>query len=167
MKSNLKYVFYVLLFIGFTSFSFHKFYVSVTQIDENKKKGRIEITTRIFIDDLEKALDKKNNKKLFLATSKELPEAKVLTQNYLTDKIKVAINGKMQKLVFLGSEYDNDVLICYLKVDNAEKITTFEFFNTILTEIYPEQQNLVHTNINKEKQSFLLTNSDQKAFIEN
>lgn len=167
MKLNLKYVFYLLLFVGLSSFAFHKFYVSVTQIDENIKKGRIEITTRIFIDDLEKALDKKTNKKLFLATKKEIPEAKELIVNYINKKMSVTINGNAKKMVFLGSEYDNDVLICYLKVDNSEKITTFEFYNTLLTEVFSDQQNLVHTNINNTKQSFLLTRSEQKAFIEN
>ena len=58
-------------------------------------------------------------------------------------------------------------VICYLKVDNSKKITTFEFYNTLLTEVFSDQQNLVHTNINNTKQSFLLTRSEQKAFIEN
>jgi hypothetical protein len=167
MNSKIKYGVFFMLVLLFSSFSMHKFYVSVTQIDENVKKGRIEISSRIFIDDLEKALDKKYNKKLFLATSKELPEAKQLIQNYLADKMRVTINGKVQKLVFLGSEYEDDVLICYLKVDNSQKIATFEFFNAILTEIYSEQQNLVHTNINHNKKSFLLTNSERLANIEN
>ena len=42
----------------------HKFYVSVTQIDYVAKKNRVEITSRIFIDDLNKVLEKKYNKKI-------------------------------------------------------------------------------------------------------
>ena len=60
----------------------HKFYVSVTQIDYNQSKGRIEISSRIFIDDLEKVLDKKYHQKLNLATRQESPKAKELIAQY-------------------------------------------------------------------------------------
>lgn len=144
----------------------HKFYVSVTQVDYNQTKGRIEISSRIFIDDLEKVLDKKYNQKLNLATRQESSKAKELIAQYVTEKMSVLVNHKEKKLVFLGSEYEDDVLICYLKVDYSEKITTFDLYNSLLTEFFSEQQNIVHTNINKVKKSFLLTLSDKTAHIE-
>ncbi|AWM14067.1 hypothetical protein DI487_09505 [Flavobacterium sediminis] len=144
----------------------HKFYVSVTQVDYNQTKGRIEISSRIFIDDLEKVLDKKYNQKLNLATRQESSKAKELIAQYVTEKMSVLVNHKEKKLIFLGSEYEDDVLICYLKVDYSEKITTFDLYNSLLTEFFSEQQNIVHTNINKVKKSFLLTLSDKTAHIE-
>ncbi|HJR99601.1 MAG TPA: DUF6702 family protein, partial [Flavobacterium sp.] len=89
-----------------------------------------------------------------------------LVENYLKEKIKVMINKKPYDFQFLATEIDNDVLICYLKVNFSEKITTFEIENSVLTEMFKEQQNLLHTNINNEKSSFLLTNSDSTAFLE-
>ena len=61
----------LLLFAMFflCSFSIHKFYVSVTQVDYVPSKKRVEITSRIFIDDLEKALTKKYNKKVNLTST--------------------------------------------------------------------------------------------------
>ena len=56
MKKQLLLLFAVLFL---SSFSAHKFYVSVTQIDYVPSKKRVEITSRIFIDDLEKGLTKK------------------------------------------------------------------------------------------------------------
>ena len=40
-------------------FSVHKFYVGVFQVDYFKEKKSVQITARLFIDDLEKALQKK------------------------------------------------------------------------------------------------------------
>lgn len=166
LMKNKKILFSVVLFVLLTSFgALHKFYVSVTQIDFNEKKSRVEISTRIFIDDLEKALEKKHNQKFNLATKIEAKNAKELTEKYLLQKLSIKINGQEQSLVFLGSEYEDDVLICYLKIDNSKKITTFEVFNNVLTETYTEQQNIVHTNINNTKRSFLLTQIDKIASI--
>ncbi|WP_445722782.1 DUF6702 family protein [Flavobacterium sp.] len=143
----------------------HKFYVSVTQIDYVAKKNRVEITSRIFIDDLNKVLEKKYNKKIHLASNREIPEAKDLVKSYLKEKMSVSINNKPVEMQFLSTEIDNDVLICYLKVSFSEKITTFGFENSILTEMFSDQQNLLHTDINDEKSSYLLTNSERTAFL--
>lgn len=158
--------FILVLFVLSTSFGiWHKFYVSVSQVDFNEKKSRVEISTRIFIDDLEKTLNKKYNQKLNLATKVEASNAKDFIEKYLFEKMKVTINGQEHNLIFLGSEYEDDVLICYLKIDFSKKITTFELFNNLLTETYSEQQNIVHTNINNTKRSFLLTQSDKIASV--
>ena len=105
-----------LLIVLFSSFAIHKFYVSVTQIDYVPNKKRIEITHRIFIDDLEKALESKYNKKVYLTSSKELPEAETLIKNYLKENIKISINKKPQNIEFLAREVEGDVLILYTKI---------------------------------------------------
>jgi hypothetical protein len=165
MKNKVKFLFVFAVLMLLTSLTVHKFYVSVTEVAYVESKNRIEITTRIFIDDLEKGLEKKYNKKINLATKEEIPEAKEFIKGYLNQRVQANINNKTAEVVFLGAEVENDVLICYLKIDFSEKITTFELYNNILTEIYADQQNLVHTNINNTKRSFLLTKSEKTALI--
>ena len=163
MKKQLLLLFAVLFLSSFTA---HKFYVSVTQIDYVPSKKRIEITHRIFIDDLEKALNKKYNKKVLLTSTKELPEAEELIKSYLKEKIKISINKKPQNIEFLARELEGDVLILYTKIAISKKINTFEIYNSLLTEIYSDQQNIVHTNINSNKKSILLTNTELKGKID-
>lgn len=166
MRKKIKFLSIFLLFYIVTSFTIHKFYVSVTQVDYVKNKSRVEITSRIFIDDFNAVLEKKFNKKIYLASNREISEAKDLVKSYLKEKIKVTINNKPVETEFLGTEIDNDVLICYLKVSFSEKITTFGIENSVLTEMFSEQQNLLHTNINNDKSSFLLTRNEKTAFLE-
>ena len=163
MKKQLLLLFAVLFL---SSFSAHKFYVSVTQIDYVSNKKRIEITHRIFIDDLEKGLTKKYNKKVNLTSTKELPEAEELIKSYLKEKIKVSINKKPQNIEFLAREVEGDVLILYTKIAVSKKINTFEIYNSLLTEVYADQQNIVHTNINSNKKSILLTNTELQEKID-
>jgi len=163
MKKQLLLLFAVLFL---SSFSAHKFYVSVTQIDYVLSKKRVEITSRIFIDDLEKGLTKKYNKKVNLTSTKELPEAEELIKSYLKEKIKVSINKKPQNIEFLAREVEGDVLILYTKIAVSKKINTFEIYNSLLTEVYADQQNIVHTNINSNKKSILLTNTELQGKID-
>ena len=53
----------ILLIITCSSFAIHKFYVSIYQINFNQDKKQVEITARIFYDDLNKALEKTNQVK--------------------------------------------------------------------------------------------------------
>lgn len=163
MKKQFLLLFAVLFLCSFTV---HKFYVSVTQIDYVPSKKRVEITSRIFIDDLEKALTKKYNKKVNLTSTKELPEAEELIKSYLKEKIKVSINKKPQNIEFLAREVEGDVLILYTKIVISKKINTFEIYNSLLTEVYTDQQNIVHTNINSNKKSILLTNTELRSKID-
>lgn len=167
MKKNLlRLILPIFLVILLSSFDWHKFYVSVTQIDYVPNKKRVEITSRIFIDDLEKALERKFKKKFYLTTSNEIENADVLIQEYLKEKIKISINKKSQKIEYLTKEVEGDVLIFYTKIAISKKINTFEIYNSILTDTYKEQQNIVHLNINGNKNSFLFTNSETNQKID-
>ena len=57
--NKLKLLLIPLVLVLICGFSAHKFYVGVFQIDYFKEKKYIQITARLFIDDLEKALQKK------------------------------------------------------------------------------------------------------------
>ena len=164
-KKFLRYFTPIILVVLLSSFAWHKFYVSVTQIDYVPNKKRIEITHRIFIDDLEKALEKKYKKKVYLTSTKELPEAEALIKTYLKENIKISINKKLQEIVYLTREVEGDVLIFYSKIAISKKINSFEIFNSLLIDIYKEQQNIVHVNINSNKNSFLFTNSEAQQKI--
>ncbi|RAK24267.1 hypothetical protein B0I03_102120 [Flavobacterium aquaticum] len=167
MKKNLfRFVLPIFMIVMMSSFAWHKFYVSVTQIDFVPNKKRVEITSRIFIDDLEKALEKRFKKKFYLTSSREIENADALIQEYLKEKIKISINKKSQNIEYLAREVEGDVLIFYTKIAVSKKINTFEIFNSLLTDIYKEQQNIVHVNVNSNKNSFLFTNSDTNQKID-
>lgn len=161
-KNKIVSVLAVVAFVAFSSFAMvHKFYVSVTQIDYNEPKKRIEISTRIFTDDLEKALNEVYAEKLNLATKLETPQAKEKVVSYIKSHLKIDVNNKEKELIYLGSEYEDNLIICYFKIDYSKKIGTFEVFNDILINKFSEQQNIVHTNIHTHKKSVLLTRDNK------
>lgn len=152
-----------LLFLT-SSFVTHKFYLSVYQIEHNTTKKRVEVTARIFIDDIEKAMKDKYKKDFYLTTSDETKDAKEYLHNYLNSQFKLELNGEPQQLEFIKETVEDNQLICYFKVNYSKKITTFGLLNSILLNSFSNQQNLVHVNMNGEKESFLLTKSNKTIF---
>ena len=132
MKKIIKGILVLFLFMGLTSMAVHKFYVSVNQIDFVPKKKALEITSRIFIDDLDLALEKKFKKKVYLATSRETADAKELLQKYFSENFSIKVNGQEKQINFLGKEEEENVLICYFNVKDVQKVTSLEIKNEVL-----------------------------------
>lgn len=166
MKKLFQYTLPLLIVVVFCSFALHKFYVGIYQVNYVAKKKEIQITTRIFIDDLEKALEAKYKKKIYLATPKEISETNGFIKSYLDEKFHLKVNTSVKNLKFLGKETEDNVLICYLTTPVSEKIKSIEIVNSVLTEMYSEQQNIIHVNINGNKKSFLLTDSETEGYLE-
>lgn len=155
---KLSHTLLLLIFAGLlTSAGVHKYYVAVFQMDHKPEKKTIQITGRIFIEDLEKTLNAKYSKTFYLATTKELPETTNTVKQYLLDKITVKVNGKSAPVTFLAKEVDDDILVCYLTVPAPKKVTSIEVRNTVLQDMFREQQNMINTKVNNERKSLLLT----------
>lgn len=135
----------------------HKFYVAIFTMDYVPAKKQIQMTSRVFIDDLDKAFEIKYGRKFYIATAREIPETNEFLAKYFAEKVLVKVNGTRAKIKFLGRETEDDVLVCYYTLPVKGAVKTLEMTNTTLFEISAEQQNMVHTEVNSNKQSLLLT----------
>lgn len=156
---------FLVAIIVLSSFAVHKFYVGMFQMKFVPQKKELHITTRIFVDDLNLALEKKFHKKTFIGEPKESKEDEVLMQKYIAEKFKLKIKGQAKNYTFLSKEMENNVVICYFKIKELTQITSLEVENSILMEIYPEQQNIIQFDNNGEKNSLLLTEDNFKGML--
>lgn len=126
-------------------FWLHPLHVSVTEIEYNEKVKALQIISRIFIDDLETCIRAKTQKpELDLMNPKDGLTTKGLVSDYLKDHLKVRLDGKLQSISFLGFEEENFALICYIEIENVKDFKTIDVTNTVITETYDDQSNLVH-----------------------
>nr|WP_314896320.1 DUF6702 family protein [uncultured Flavobacterium sp.] len=165
MKKTILYAFTVILFLSLTAFSVHKFYMAVYQVNYVPEKKMVQITSRIFVDDLNKALEKKYNKKLYLGTEKESPEELLLLKKYFLDKFSVKVNRQTKIVNFLSKELEGDILICYCNVKEIKKINSLEIFNSVLIDWNTEQQNITHITVLGDKKSILFTDSNRSEML--
>ena len=165
MKRKLIYLF--LLVIPLLSFTAHKFYVSVTHVNYAEEEDAFQITTRIFIDDLEALLLERYGIEAGLATPDESAAADDYIEKYLKVKLLIRLDGEQRGYNFLGKRYDNDVIICYLEIPevNLPGLQIIEVQNEVLTEMFEDQQNLVHLKIRGKKKSFVLYKESNKGML--
>ncbi|WP_372753903.1 DUF6702 family protein [Mariniflexile sp.] len=149
--------FIILLVLPLFAFtSFHKYYISVTQIDYIERKQSVQIISRIFIDDLERLIRERYDETITLGGKKESLKADEYIQRYLGEKMIIKINGKRANLTFVGKEYDVDLVKCYLEIEDVKKIESFEISNKVLFDLFDDQQNIIKTKINSKQKSVIL-----------
>jgi hypothetical protein len=147
----------VFLIIPLLSFSAHKYYLSLTQIEFKKESKSIQIIINVFMDDIEAALNKNNNIDLQLATKKELKNNNLYFEKYLRSKLQFKIDTIAKDFKYIGKEYDGDLVYFYLEIENIFKVSTIEISNKILLQHFPKQQNLIKTKVGKKNKSVLLS----------
>ncbi len=155
MKS---YKLLVLLFIPllFSSFYAHKYYLSVTDIVYNQEAKAIQIVSRVFYDDLEAVLQERYDSNIVVDATANQEKLDAYLPKYITKKIKISVNGITQKLDFLGKEYEDDYVVCYIEAVDVASINSLEIENTLLMDLYEGQKNMIHTQILGKKKSLLL-----------
>jgi hypothetical protein len=165
MKKFVKITVIFLLFFSLTAMSVHKFYVSIYQINYVPQKKMIQITSRIFIDDMNNALEKKYHKKTFVGTDRETADDVVLMKKYLAEKFVLKLNGSAKPMNFLSKEVEANVIVSYFSIKEVSKINSLSIENSALLEVNEEQQNIIQANISGEKESLLLTSDNFKGVL--
>jgi len=160
-----KILFLTLLFSLISFAPIHKFYVSVSQIEYVSEKQSVQIIMRIFIEDLENLLRKRYDSEITLNESEKESQINEYINQYLSSKVLFEINNELKKFNFLGKEYEDDIVFCYLEIENVSKIKDFKITNNLFFDVFDEQQNIIKTNINSEKESFVLTSQKNKAEV--
>jgi hypothetical protein len=146
-----------LLFITLSSFTIHKFYIAIYQINFVPEKKRIEITSRIFVDDLNAALEKRFKVKTHIGDATETTDDVSKMNQYLLEHFKIKVNGAPKNIIFISKEMESNVVVGYYKIVEVSNVKSMYVENKSLMEVFSEQQNIIQTNINEKKQSLLLS----------
>ncbi|KZS41281.1 hypothetical protein AWE51_23030 [Aquimarina aggregata] len=164
MKKTILF-FLILGSITLSSYTVHKFYVSVTQIEHNKEQQTLQIISRVFIDDIEDLLKIRYDESLTIDTTKDDPKLDEYLKKYLDQKIKIKVNDKDIAFNFLGKEYEDDLMICYLEVQNISSLEEINISNEVLMDVFEEQQNIVHVKKENQRKSLILEKGKSEGLL--
>ncbi len=158
-------VFLITLSISLSSFVTHKFYVSVTQIDYNEEEHSLQIISRIFIDDIEDLLIERYDESIRIDKSEENPKVDEYLKKYFDQKLVLQVNKREVSFVFIGKEYEDDLVICYLEVENIHSLESLKVSNEILMDLFEEQQNIVHVKKENQRKSLILEKGKSNGLL--
>jgi hypothetical protein len=123
----------------------HPIHLSVSEINYSEKDKALQITSRIFLDDLELSIQNQlNEKDLDLLNPGQGRTTEQLINDYVAKRLTIKLDGKIQKLNFLGFEREDPAVICYIEIANVKKFKTIEIKNEVIMETHHDQSNLVH-----------------------
>lgn len=143
----------------------HPYHVSVGEIVYNEKAKAVQISYRIFLDDLELALRQESGND-DLNIMKDSLLVHQTNQSYFKKNLKIKINDEPMDYQYLGGEIEDDAMWVYLEITEVEEKPKIILTNRLLTEIYDDQQNMIHFKIAGDKKSFILNKRDIRAVYE-
>lgn len=151
---------YLLLFFVASAFvNVHKYYVSVTEINIIESSGIIQISSRLFTDDLELALQNIYANESISLSNADSEKVQNMIKTYVITHFKIDVNKEQIDLNYLGREYEDDVVYIYMEVEGLDEISSIKISNTILFDTYQEQEHIIKTKTEKKSKSFILNKS--------
>jgi len=134
----------------------HKFYVSLTEIQIRPEKGKLEISMRIFPDDLDLAIMASSGVNPQLSTELEHKDADKWLDEYIHKFFSISINSEEMEFTYIGKEPESDAIWCYLEADYTGIPKDIQVKNSILTDQFRDQKNIVQVYFNKYNKGMLL-----------
>ena len=159
------YLSFIIIVLTLSSFQLHKFYVSIYQIQYAEKTKMLQITSRIFVDDLNAVLQKKYQTKTNIGEASESENDLILLKKYMAENFSIKVNNQIKVINFLSKEIESNVVVCYYNVKSISKIKSIEIQNTALFDLNNEQQNIIQLTILGKKKNILLTNENVKGLL--
>jgi hypothetical protein len=148
---------FALIFFAGTGTSLaHPFYVSICQMNYNEQNRSLEISVKIFADDLQAALMNRGISDLHLGETEEKPETDTFLSEYFKDHLSVLVDERLLEFHFIGKEPEDDAIWCYLEIQDVNTFSKIEVKNTILTEIFETQSNIVQVTFDGRTKNLLL-----------
>ena len=152
------------IILGFIAI-FHPFYISVVDILHNPKESAVEISVRIFTEDLEKNLKKYTTQKIDFNNPGDKKVLDKEINHYLSQHLQLIINGQSVKLQYLGFEIQKESIWTYYEVEKIKEINNLEILCSILYDFDKSQSNIFHVKSKGIEKSTKLDNPKNIAIF--
>ncbi len=162
----MKYIKIVALIVfSISAVSFHPFHLSVTEVKYNNQSHTVELSCRMFVNDLESILKKNYGVAYDLYKQHEDTEVHNTLSKYIQKNVAVQIANKNIPFTLLGSEREDDALWIYLESAVVPMPQQVEIKNTLLFDLFNDQTNIIHFELNGQKKSHKLVNPEEKIMF--
>jgi hypothetical protein len=141
----------------------HPFYLSVTEIRHNASHKSLEISCRIFADDLESTLKKQSHTTFDIIKPQNRVMVDSLISRYIQQHLQIKIDGKTLAPRYLGYKIEEDAVWCFLESTGVPVVKKIDLTDNILYEAHESQSHMIHVIVNDKRQSTKLDNPKADA----
>jgi hypothetical protein len=144
-----------------SAFSMHPYYMSVTEFEYKSAEKEVQVSCKIFTDDLEETLKGTLNRKVDIMNVSTKKENEQLLNAYLQQHLKLYLDGKAVALEMIGFEQEGEAVWVYLVTKNTGAFKTARVFNDLLYSYKQEQINIIHFKNSNQRKSHRLNYPDK------
>ncbi|MGV3539630.1 MAG: DUF6702 family protein [Rufibacter sp.] len=136
----------------------HEFHTSITDARYNPKTQSFELSIRVFADDLEEALTRRHKTSIRLDKSERVNK---LIAEYLQTHLTISnAKGSRPNQKFVGLEEESDAIWLYVEIPAKAPAGQLWVYNSVLTEIFTDQANIVNVEAAGKKRTVLCRPGD-------
>ncbi len=145
---------------------FHPFFVSMTDINYNAKDKELEISVRIFTDDLENTIRKYHpNVKVDILHPNDQKQMDGFVNDYIQKHLQFQLNGKAVQMAFVGYEQQKESIWAYFEVKDVTMVWKLNITNSLLQDYNTSQINMMHVQVGDKEKSNKLDYPDTDALF--
>lgn len=137
----------------------HPYYVGVTEVKIDPKSKHVEMSCKLFVDDVQEAIFRSTGQKVNL--SNKTAHDQLLLKNYVLSHVKVKWGNAYLNLTMLGYEIQEEGVWCYLESSVRGRAQNFTVFNRALYESVLTQTHFMHFTYGTQVQHWKITNPEE------
>lgn len=141
----------------------HPFYVSITEVQHNASENSLEVSCKIFTDDLEQVLKQNFKTPVDLSNTAQHERSGTYINTYIQKHLQLQVNGKTVPLKYLGYEIEKESVYCYFEGAGVASVKKLDVLNSLLHDAHAEQINIMHVLVNGSRKSTKLDNPARNA----
>ncbi len=142
------------------SFVMHPYYVSVTEIEYKPADKEVQIAGKLFIDDLESALQNEFALKVAILNAADKKKNEDLLNRFFQKHLKISIDGKPAVFQLIGFDREEEAIWTYMVIKNVKQLKSATVINDLLYSQRQDQINIIHFINNGNRKSHRLTYPD-------
>ena len=148
--------------VGAGAIDAHPVHVSSTQVELSADERRLEVTVRIFTDDLEDAL-RAIGRPVAVTTSPAADVDSALSA-YLGERLQFGLDGRAAvRGRQIGHRREDDATLIFIEVPLTTVPTRVAIIQRVMMERFDDQTNLLHLRFGAKKRSALLRRGTERA----
>jgi hypothetical protein len=128
--------------------------MSYTSVKHNPENEELFIRIKLFVNDLEESLYEHQGLSSEFQKNSPIENKEHYVEKYIYSKLSISINEKPVNMRFIGQKLETDnlsedsVIYCLLEACDITEIKTISIQNSLLTENFDSQANIVVISAN-------------------
>lgn len=137
----------------------HPVHVSVTNLDLDPARGKVELSVKIFADDFQDLILHKYGVQLRIIEQEDPGDKISAVNEYIQEALQLVFNGEeTADLQFVDAELNEEAIWLFYKYEHHGKIRKVDIVNRVMLEKFNDQTNLMIVTFNEKQNGYRLDN---------